>query len=106
MREAWGRCKGVSSLNLTAAERFYFAYEGEFDAVGLAVQAAGKAWREDDMIVLLRKLTPEEMFALDGVKMLLGRNGTPASSVPFTTRWALRGLWCRHQGWKPGQALP
>lgn len=106
MRQAWDREKGVSSLNLTAAERFYYSFEGEFDLAGLAMQIAGKVWREDDLAILLRKLTPADMFQFQGVRLLLGRNGTPASTLPFTTRWALRGLWCRHQGWKPGQPLP
>jgi hypothetical protein len=88
--------------NLVAAERFMGGYEGSINEVALGFQMVGKHWRETWLAEKVRQTAPASAWDSAMFAMFFGRNGSPASSASFTTRWGLSGIGHRYMEIKPG----
>lgn len=88
--------------NLVAAERFMGGYEGSINEVALGFQFVGKQWRETWLAEKVRQAAPTSAWNSMLFVMFFGKNGSPASSVSFTTRWGLSGIGHRYMKIKPG----
>ena len=88
--------------NLVAAERFMGGYEGTINEVALGFQFVGKHWRETWLAEKVRQAVPASAWNNMLFTMFFGKNGSPASSVSFTTRWGLSGIGHRYMKIKPG----
>jgi hypothetical protein len=88
--------------NLVAAERFMGGYEGTINEVALGFQFVGKHWRETWLAEKVRQVAPGSAWDSMLFAMFFGKNGSPASSASFTTRWGLSGIGHRYMKIKPG----
>lgn len=88
--------------NLVAAERFMGGYEGSINEVALGFQFVGKQWRETWLAGKVREMAPASAWNSMLFAMFFGKNGSPASSASFTTRWGLSGIGHRYMKIKPG----
>jgi hypothetical protein len=88
--------------NLVAAERFMGGYEGTINEVALGFQFVGKHWRETWLAKKVGQVAPASAWNSMLFTMFFGKNGSPASSATFTTRWGLSGIGHRYMKIKPG----
>ena len=87
--------------NVVAAERFFKGLEENPEAwvISLGFQYVGKNFRESALADILRY----HLNKYDG--MLLGKNGTPANTAGFTTKWGYIGAWHNRFNIKVGSTL-
>lgn len=101
-RQRQAKVRSNPDPNLVAAERFMGGYEGHFNEVDLGLQFVGKHWRETWLAEKVRQSAPVSAWNSMLFVMFFGRNGSPATSVSFTTRWGLSGIGHRYMKIKPG----
>lgn len=101
-RKLQEKMRAVPDTNLVAAERFMAGYEGTINEVALGFQFVGKHWRETWLAEKVRKEAPKSAWDSMLFAMFFGKNGSPASTASFTTRWGLSGIGHRYMKIKPG----
>jgi hypothetical protein len=104
-RLEWSKSNPIPNINLVAAERFMGGYEGLFNEASLGLQYFGKHFRDSALASAVRERAPQSAWSNQHFVMLFGRNGSPANTVDFTTRWALSGIGHRYMNIKPGSGL-
>ena len=104
-RIAWAKHSAAPNINLVAAERFMGGYEGTLNEASLGMQFLGKHFRESSLAKSVRENAPPGAWSNGHFVMLFGKNGTPAHTVDFSTRWALSGIGHRYMKIKPGAGL-
>lgn len=104
-RIAWAKHSAAPNINLVAAERFMGGYEGTLNETSLGMQFLGKHFRESGFAKSVRENVPAGAWSNTHFVMLFGKNGTPAQTADFSTRWALSGIGHRYMRIKPGAGL-